>query len=141
MFLGEYEYRIDEKGRVPVPPKFRKELKDGLVLASGTEQCIVAYSVAEWAKLAESLTTGGLAPSKMRRLNRAFFASAFSLALDGQGRVALPAPLRQSAMIGDEAIIAGANAFFELWNKDLWEAEKSAAREQAWQTIEGLERR
>ncbi len=141
MFLGEYEYKVDEKGRVPVPPKFRKELKDGLVLAAGPEQCILAYGVAEWAKLAESLTSGGLAPSKMRRLNRAFFASAFSLTLDGQGRVALPAPLRDSAQVGDDVVIAGANTFFELWNKDLWEAEKSAAREQAWQTIEGLERR
>jgi MraZ protein len=141
MFLGEYEYKVDEKGRVPVPPKFRRELKDGLVLAAGPEQCIVAYGVAEWAKLAESLTTGGLAPSKMRRLNRAFFASAFSLTLDGQGRVALPAPLRDSAQIGDEAVIAGANTFFELWNKDLWEAEKSVSREQTWQIIEGLERR
>jgi MraZ protein len=77
----------------------------------------------------------------MRRLNRAFFASAFSLTLDGQGRVALPAPLRDSAQIGDEAVIAGANTFFELWNKDLWEAEKSVSREQTWQIIEGLERR
>ena len=141
MFLGEYEYKVDEKGRVPVPPKFRRELKDGLVLAAGPEECIVAYGIAEWGKLAESLTTGGLAPSKIRRLNRAVFASAFSLTLDGQGRVALPAPLRNATQIGDEVVIAGANTFFELWNKELWEAEKSAAREQTWQTIEGLERR
>ena len=66
MFLGEFEYKIDEKGRVPIPPKFRKELREGLVLAPGPEQCIVAYSQSEWKKMADSMTTGSLAPSSTR---------------------------------------------------------------------------
>ena len=102
MFLGEYEYKIDDKGRVPVPPKFRRELKDGIVLALGPEMCIVAYGLAEWVKMSEKLTAGSLAPSKLRRLGRSLFGNAFSLTLDGQGRVALPITLREYAHIGDE---------------------------------------
>jgi len=140
MFLGEFEYKIDDKGRVPVPPKFRKELKEGIVLASGPEQCIVAYSMSEWEKMADSLTTSGLAPAKMRKLSRALFSSAFSLSIDAQGRVALPVPLRQYAGIADEVIIAGANNYLEIWNKELWESEKTSSQEQVWQIIESLER-
>jgi MraZ protein len=141
MFLGEYEYKIDDKGRVPIPPKFRRELKDGLILAPGPETCIVAYGLAEWMKMSENLTAGSLAPAKLRRLGRAIFATAFSLTLDGQGRVALPITLREYARIGDELVVVGANTYLEMWNRELWVAEKTDAQEQAWQIIEGLERR
>jgi MraZ protein len=140
MFLGEFEYKIDEKGRVPIPPKFRKDLKDGIVLAAGPEKCVIAYSLLEWNKLADSLTSGTVAASKLRRLNRAFFATAFNLQIDNQGRIALPVPLREYAGIEDELIVAGVNTYLELWNKEQWEAEKSISQEQAWQIIESLER-
>ncbi|MBI2288705.1 MAG: division/cell wall cluster transcriptional repressor MraZ [Chloroflexi bacterium] len=140
MFLGEFEYRIDEKGRVLIPPRFRRELKDGVVLAPGAERCINVYSLVEWKKLAASLTTGSAAPSKLRRLNRAIFATAFTLYMDGQGRIAVPAPLREYAGIEDEAVIAGANTYLELWNKEQWESEKAISQEQVWQIIESLER-
>ena len=68
MFFGEFEYRIDEKGRIPIPPKFRRELREGLVLTPGLEKCVVAYPVSEWKKLAETLTTGSITPSKLRKL-------------------------------------------------------------------------
>ncbi len=140
MFLGEFEYRIDEKGRVPIPPKFRKELKDGVILTQGVEQCITAYPLSEWKKLAATLTTGSITPSKLRKLNRAIFTTAFSLNIDGQGRIVLPIPLRQYASIEEEVIIAGANNYLELWNKEQWEIEKAISQEQTWQIIESLER-
>jgi MraZ protein len=140
MFLGEFEYKIDEKGRVPLPPKFRTQLRDGVVLAAGPEKCIIAYSQAEWNKLAATLTSGTVAPSKLRKLNRAIFATAFSLRMDGQGRIALPVPLREYAEIKDELVIAGVNTYLELWNKEQWQSEKAISQEQAWQIIESLER-
>lgn len=139
VFLGEFEYRIDDKGRVPIPPKFKAELKDGVVLMPGAEKCILLYTWAEWKKLAASLTTTSVTRSKLRRLNRAIFATAFRLNIDGQGRIALPVPLRQYAEIEDEVIIAGANTYLELWNKEQWESEKTISQEQAWQIIESLE--
>ncbi len=140
MFFGEVIYKIDEKGRIPIPPKFRGELKEGVVLTPGVERCIIAYPRLEWKKLAATLTTGSITPSKLRKLNRAIFATAFSLNIDGQGRVALPPQLREHAGIEDEVIIAGANNYFELWNKEQWEEEKATSQEQAWQIIESLER-
>ena len=141
MFFGEFEYKIDEKGRVPIPPKFRRELEEGVVLTPGVERCITAYPLSEWEKLATKLTTGAsVTRSKLRRLNRAIFATAFSLNIDGQGRIALPGPLRSYAGIKDEIIIVGVNNCLELWNKEEWESEKAISQEQAWQIIESLER-
>jgi MraZ protein len=140
MFFGEFPYKVDEKGRVPIPPKFRRELgREEVVLAPGIEKCINAYPLSEWKKVATELTAGPISSNKLRRLTRAIFATAFSLNIDGQGRVALPTPLREYAEIVDEVVIAGVNNYFELWNDVHWESEKAISREQAWQITESLE--
>jgi MraZ protein len=141
MFYGEFDYKIDEKGRIPVPPRFRNFLKDGVVLTPGAEKCITAYTLPEWKKLATTLTSSPLTRSKMRKLNRVFFATAFNTKIDGQGRIAIPAPLREYAEIVDDVVVTGANTYLEIWNKILWEEEKSISQEQAWQIIESLENR
>jgi len=140
MFFGEFEYKIDEKGRVLIPPIFRRELGEGVVLTPGVEKCINAYPLAGWKKVAAAFTTGSISPSKLRKLNRAIFATAFRLNIDGQGRIALPIPLREYAEIEDEVVITGVNTYLELWNKKQWEAEKATSLEQAGQIIESLER-
>lgn len=138
MFFGEFSYKIDEKGRIPVPPRFRKDIRE-LVLAPGVEKCITAYTMAEWKKLATSLTSASLARNKIRRLSRALFATAFTAVVDGQGRIALPAPLREHAGIIEDVVVCGANTYLEIWDKAHWDEEKAAAQEQAWQIIETLE--
>ncbi len=139
MFIGEFEYRVDDKGRVPIPPKFRLELKEeGVVLKQGVEKCITIYTLSLWRKLAEQLPSGPIITGKMRRLNRAFFASAFNVELDGQGRISIPNQLRQECEIKDEVVVAGVNTYIELWSKDLWGEEKVASQEEQRQTIESL---
>ena len=139
MFLGEYEYKVDNKGRLPLPPKFRQELMGELVLTKGLEKCIVIYPVEEWHKVADTLSARALPSSKVRTMNRAMFGTAFSLSLDGQGRIALPATLRNRVEIGDTAFVVGANNCIEVWNPVSWKTEKTAAEEQLWQIIESLE--
>jgi MraZ protein len=139
MFYGEFDYKIDDKGRLPIPPKFRDALKDGLVLTPGAEKCIACYTPAEWKKLSATITNSPLSRSKMRKLSRALFATAFSTKIDNQGRIAIPAPLRDHAEITDDVIVAGLNTNFEIWNKALWEEEKADSQEQKWQIIESLE--
>jgi len=141
MFLGEFEYKIDEKGRVPIPPRFRRELEDGVILAPGLDKCVAGYGLEEWAKQAQDITSAPVSPSKLRRLRRAMFAPANNLNLDAQGRISLPPALRQYAQIGDELIVVGLYTYFELWNKEMWEAEKSLGQDQAWQIMEGQEQR
>ncbi|MHB8104521.1 MAG: division/cell wall cluster transcriptional repressor MraZ [Dehalococcoidales bacterium] len=139
MFYGEFDYKIDEKGRLPIPPKFRGFFKDGIVLTSGAENCITAYTIPEWKKVSATLTNSPLSRSKMRRLSRALFSAAFSTLIDGQGRIAIPAPLREHAQITDDIVVVGVNTYLEIWSKALWEEEKAVSQQQAWQIIESLE--
>lgn len=139
MFYGEFDYKVDEKGRIPVPPRFRDLLKDGVVLTPGAEKCITAYTNTEWKKISGQLTGSGLTRSKMRKLSRAIFATAFSTKIDNQGRIAIPAPLRDHAQIAEDVVIAGVNNALEIWSKSFWEEEKGLSQEQAWQIIESLE--
>ncbi len=111
-----------------------------MVLAPGAEKCIAIYSPADWKKLAASFTGGPLAASKVRRLKRTLFATAFYLKMDGQGRIALPNPLRQHANITDAAVIIGVNDYLEVWSQQAWEEEKGLSQAQAWNDIESLER-
>lgn len=139
MFFGEYTYKVDEKGRVPLPPKFRRQMKEGVILAKGMgEKCIAAYPVAEWKRLSDSLAAKAVTPANLRRLNRAIFGSAFGVSLDGQGRIILPFSLREYAGIGDAAIVVGANNCVELWCEGEWQTEKTSAEEQASEIIESF---
>ena len=140
MFFGEFGYRMDEKGRIPLPPRFRNQLKDGLVLIPGVENCITAYTMSEWSRIAASLNSkSGVTRSKLRKLNRALFSTAFHINVDGQGRVSLPVQLREHAGIDEEVIVVGANNYLELWNKVAWEDEKASSRDKVWDIIENLE--
>ena len=139
MFLGEYEYKVDSKGRLPLPTKFRQEFVGGLILTRGLEPCINVYKTEEFNKLADKLSNQTVAKNKLRKLNRFTFGSAFDQSLDGQGRMALPQTLRNYAQIEDTVIIVGANKWIELWSPKLWNEERIASEEQAWQIIESLE--
>ena len=139
MFYGEFDYKIDDKGRLPIPPKYRGVFKDGLVITPGAEKCLTVYTAVEWKKLSATLTNNPLSRSKMRKLNRVLFATAFSTRIDNQGRIAIPAPLRDHAEITDDVTVTGNNTYLEIWNKAAWEEEKADSQEQAWQIIESLE--
>ena len=138
MFNGEYQYKVDEKGRVPLPPRFRRQLREGVVLSKGMgEKCIVVYPIREWKRLSDKLAEQAITGTNLRRLIRALHGSAFDTSFDGQGRVKLPDILREYAGIADTAIVVGANARVELWSEAGWKAEQTAAEEQASQIIEG----
>ena len=139
MFFGEYSYKVDEKGRLPLPPKFRRQMKEGVILAKGMgEKCIAAYPITEWKRLSDSLAAKAVTPANLRKLNRAIFGSAFGASFDGQGRITLSVPLREYAGIGGTAIVVGANNRVELWSEDEWKVEKTSAEEQASQIIESF---
>ncbi len=138
-FLGEYEYRIDEKGRLPFPPKYRDRFKDGGVLAQGLESCVRVFPISEWEKVVEELGALRSYRYKERRLVRFTFGSAFDFELDRQGRVALPPPLRKYADLKESAIVVGANTHLELWNQENWNREKDHMAEESAQISESLE--
>ena len=141
MFVGEYEYKVDNKGRLPLPPRFRKELEDGLFLTISPDNCIHAYPRADWLKIASiQAPTNFLSSDKERKINRFLFMNANEVTLDNQGRIALPASLREKCGISANAIVAGISTYFEIWDPARLEKERLSADE-ARQLIETLEER
>lgn len=139
MFLGEYGYVIDKKGRVAIPPRLRQEFEAGIVLSRGFDKCIIVYPLHEWQKLAEKLTALPFTRSNNRRLNRGIFGNAFPMELDRQGRVGLPLPLREHAEIDNEVVIVGGHNYLEIWSRELWLPEKALVDEQLGQIAEMVE--
>ena len=90
MFVGKYEYKVDNKGRLPLPPKFRKGIEDGLVLTMVADNCITAYTRDDWNKMNSSQSSNGfLMSDKQRKLNRFIFSNANEVSIDNQGRINL----------------------------------------------------
>lgn len=120
MFLGEYEYTIDDKGRLAIPSRFRDELGEGVIITRGFDKCLYGFPRAFWEMLAQQVTGVGLAQADARNLQRLLFSGAADLAFDRQGRVLLPPNLRSYAGLGEQAIVTGLNRYFEIWAPERW---------------------
>ncbi len=120
MFIGEYSNKIDEKGRLAVPSKFRPDLASGAVVTKGLDGCLFVYTKSEWDKLAERLTTLPLTASNARAFARHMLAGAMDLELDKQGRMVLPSYLRQFAGVKANVVVAGLFNRLEIWDEQAW---------------------
>ncbi len=125
MFVGEYTHTIDEKGRVSLPVKMRRELDEGAVVTRGIDTCLFVYPKNEWLKLAERIAALPLADAKARSFARMMLAGAMEINSDKLGRVLLPGYLREYAGLKSEVVVAGVFNRVELWEKKAWESYKS----------------
>jgi len=129
VFLGTYNPRLDEKGRLFLPAKFRDELAGGVVLTRGQERCLFVFPRAAFTAKAEELQSASLTSKAARDYGRMFFSSASDEVPDKQGRVTVPAPLRQYAGLERDCVVIGANTRLEIWDAAAW-ATYEAAQEQ-----------
>lgn len=121
MFLGEYLHSIDTKGRLAIPARFRTRVERGAVVTRGVDTCLYAYPLATWEQKARELDAANLDPRQRRLVERRFFGMAFECELDAQGRIVLPAALRDYAQLDNEARIIGARDRFEIWRPTNWD--------------------
>ena len=130
MFLGTHTPRLDDKGRLFLPAKFRDELSGGVVITKGQEHCLYVFTRAAFAAKAEELQSAPLSNRTARDYSRMFFSSASDELPDKTGRVTIPAPLRQYAGLDRDCAVIGANTRLEIWDAATWatyEAEQEAA--------------
>jgi MraZ protein len=130
VFLGTYSPRLDEKSRLVLPAKFRDELAAGLVVTKGQERCLYVFAAAEFAALTERLREAPLTAKGARDYSRVFFASAHDEVPDKQGRITVPAPLREYAGLTRDCAVIGANTRVEIWAADAWRDYLAASEEQ-----------
>ncbi len=120
MFLGTHTPRLDEKGRLILPAKYREELSAGLVLTKGQERCLYVFPAPEFAGITEALRSAPMTAKAVRDYSRVFFASASDEELDRQGRVTIPPSLRAYAGLERECVVIGANTRLEIWDATAW---------------------
>lgn len=125
MFIGEYQHTIDEKGRVALPVKFRAKMVDGAVVTKGLDECLAVYTTTEWEKLAEKLSTLPLTQAASRAFARLMLAGAVQVNIDRQGRINIPAYLREYAGISGQVVVAGLYSRVEIWSHTKWQEYKS----------------
>jgi MraZ protein len=121
MFLGTYEPRLDEKGRLILPAKFRDELAEGLVITKGQEHCLYVWPLAEFGRITEQLRNAPVTSKATRDYLRVFFAGASDEKVDKQGRVTVPPPLRAYAGLRRDCVVIGANNRVEIWDAAAWQ--------------------
>lgn len=121
MFLGTYEPRMDDKGRLILPARFREQLANGLVLTKGQEHCIYGFTTSEFTDMYNELRRAPLSSKQARDYVRVMLSGASDEIPDKQGRVTIPSQLRRYAGLDKELVVIGAGARIEIWNKKAWE--------------------
>lgn len=138
MFIGEYQHNIDAKGRMIMPAKFRDGLGESFVITKGLDNCLFAYSQEEWANLEAKLKTLPLSSKDARAFVRFFFAGATECEVDKQGRILIPASLREHASLTKDVVVIGVSTRVEIWDKDTWERYDDISADEIAEKMESL---
>lgn len=122
MFVGTYFPRLDDKGRLFLPAKFREQLAGGLVMTKGQERCLFVYPEDEFTAFAERVRQASMSSKPVRDYVRILFAGASAESPDKQGRVTLPLALRSYAGLDRDCAVIGASNHVEIWDAAAWNA-------------------
>ncbi len=138
MLIGEYTHTIDEKNRVSLPVKFRKEVGKKVVITHGLDNCIFLYAMNEWMQVADKLGGLGIGQSDTRGFNRFMLAGAVEVEVDSIGRILIPDFLKKFADLAEKVIFTGVHNRVEIWNSDRWNEYKKKIEKQADKLAEKL---
>lgn len=135
MFLGTFTPKLDEKGRVILPAKFRDELAEGLVITRGQERCLYVFSEEEFSSMHERIRQAPVTSKQARDYLRVFLSGAHPETPDKQNRVTIPQGLREYAGLDRDLAVIGAGSRAEIWDAEAWQT-YLAAQEEAFSDIE-----
>jgi MraZ protein len=122
MFLGTHEPKLDEKGRIILPARFRDELSTGLVITKGQERCLYVFPSSEFSAITDRLRQAPVTEKAARDYMRVMFAGAHDEVPDKQGRVTIPNGLREYAALEKDCVVIGANTRLEIWDSESWKS-------------------
>lgn len=142
MFLGTHSPRLDDKGRMFLPAKFRERLAGGLVMTRGQERCLYVFPMAEFERIATAMNTTPVTSRAVRDYQRVLLSGASDEIPDKQGRVTIPQLLRDYAGLSKECTVIGAGNRIEIWDTQAWNDYLAGAEqpfsEQAEEVVPGL---
>jgi len=127
VFLGEHQHTIDPKGRIVLPRRFRDDLAKGCFITKGQDRCLFVFTPEQWEQEVERIRSLPRTDRRLRNYSRVFFAGASDQKLDKQGRIQIPASLRDYADLDKEVLVVGVGERVEIWNADTWQEVTSDA--------------
>lgn len=126
MFIGEYQYIIDNKKRLALPSKFRKELGRSVIITKGLESCLVIYPEKEWRVMSDKLGKLPTSQIEARGFARIMLAGAMAVNLDALGRILVPDYLKKYAGLKKDVVVCGLFNRLEAWDAQKWETYKNS---------------
>ena len=123
--MGQYGHKIDTKGRMTIPARFRGLLKDGAYITQGFDKNLLVLTVDDFMNMTQQINMMSLTNPTARQLKRRIFAYAEHLVPDKLGRILIPAFLRETANLQGSAEVVGVGAYFEIWSPELWAVQTS----------------
>ena len=126
MFLGTHTPKLDEKGRIFLPAKFRDGLADGLVVTRGQDRCLAIWPLADFVEQTQQLRNAPSSSKQVRDYQRMLASGASDETLDKQGRLTIPAPLRAYAGLDKDVVVVGAINRVEVWDSAAWQTYSEA---------------
>lgn len=121
MLLGTHTPKLDDKGRLILPAKFRDQLASGVVITRGQENCLFVFSAEEFSRVSERIREAPLTSKQARDYLRVFLSGASDEVPDKQGRITLPPLLRQYAALDRDLVIIGVGSRAEIWDAKAWD--------------------
>ena len=138
MFIGEYNHSIDEKKRLSLPAKFRKELGNRVVVTRGFDNCLVVYSPKKWEMVMEELKKISSNRAEGRMFSRFILGGAVEVELDKLGRALIPDYLKDYAGLKKDTIVCGLSDKLEIWDVEKWGSYKKSNEQNLDKLAEGL---
>src|SRR3972149_1038845 len=129
MIIGEYKHTLDDKNRISLPVKFRKEMGKKIVLTPGLDNCLFAFATKEWQKISEKLSTSSMLASDNRSFNRFMFGGAAEV--DTIGRILIPDFLKDRSNLKTRVVLIGVQNRVEIWNEKAWDEYKQLVERKA----------
>jgi len=133
MIIGEYKHSLDDKNRLSLPSKFRKEMGKSVVITPGLDSCLFIFTVKEWEKISERLSSSetSMLQANNRSFNRYLLGGAVEVEVDAVGRMLVPEYLRERAKLKSKVVFIGVRDRVELWDEKAWESYRSEVEAKA----------
>ena len=142
MLIGEYIHTIDDKNRVSMPFKFRKELGKKIIITPGLGQCLFIFTAKEWEKVSKKLSDSendlSFLKADQRSFNRYMFGRAAEVEIDYVGRMMIRGFLQEGIKLREKAAIIGVKDRIEVWNEKAWSEQKEKIGREAESLAEKL---
>lgn len=139
MLIGEYIHTVDEKKRISLPSKFRKEVGNKVIVTKGLDNCLFLYPMSEWEKISAKLGEMSMTNANSRSFNRFFLSGAAEVEVDSAGRVLIPDYLKDFADLKNKVVVTGVHNRIEIWNEKSWNDYRKMIEKQADSLAEKLD--